>query len=156
MKLIDKMVQWYLKKQQKEKKETQKKIEDVKLHEAIARLKALYSFAKFLNEKAFKNRHERKNFWRSVGNGQNVMESTIINVLERYGVKPESIVELKKRKEDKIRQNEELIKKQKEDQQKKNVKTCPPDCGGDCSKCANKPQPSESKKMEDAKKNENK
>jgi len=142
MNLIDKFVKWYLDRKQKEKKVTQKKIEDEKLQDAIRQLKSLYNFAKFLNEKAFKNRHERKNFWRSVSEGQNVMESTIINVLERYGVKPESIEELKKRKEEKIRQDEELRKKQEA------PKTCPPDCSGDCSKCANRPQPSEAKKNE--------
>lgn len=142
MNLIDKFVKWYLGRKQKERKETQKKIEDEKLHEAIAQLKSLYGFVKFLNEKAFKNRHERKNFWRSVEDGQNVMESTIITVLERYGVKPESIEELKKRREEKIKQAEELQKKQEE------KKKCPPDCSSDCSKCSNKPVESEIKKNE--------
>jgi hypothetical protein len=44
----------------------QKKIQDKKLEEAGDKLKSLYEFVRFINEKCLRNRHERKSFWRNV------------------------------------------------------------------------------------------
>jgi len=112
MKALDKFVNWYLRRKQKEKVVTQKRIQDEKLDQALTQLKALYDFVKFLNEKAFKNRHERKTFWLNVANGTNILETTLMDLMEKYGAKKESIEELKKRKAEKDKQQEENRKAQ--------------------------------------------
>jgi flagellar biosynthesis GTPase FlhF len=91
-----------LNRRSKKQQEEKKKINDEKLKEAGARLKQLAEFVQFLNEKAFRNRHERKAFWRDVQDGKPVMEETLKNILRRYGVKEETITELDKRKNEKI------------------------------------------------------
>jgi hypothetical protein len=84
-----------------------------------------------------------------VSSGQPLVEETIINVLRRMGVKEESIKAIQDEKvkvaeQAKVREVEAKLRT-------KGVKiqNCPPDCSADCSKCANKPQPSETKKIEE-------
>jgi hypothetical protein len=68
------------------------------------------------------------------------------------GVKEESIKAIEEEKVKAIKQREDAEKAQKlaKEVQAKGaiVQSCPPDCSADCSKCANKPQPSEAKKNE--------
>lgn len=113
----------YLNRKSQKKQEVKKKIEDKKLEEVITRLKQLAEFIKFLNEKAFQNRHEKKKFWRDVQDGLPVMEDTIKRILSRYGVKDETIEELEKRKAEKLQTQEETIKKQeKQKEEQKKIK----------------------------------
>jgi len=93
---------WYLNGRSKKQAEVKKKIQDEKLKEVYTRLKQLEEFIKFLNEKAFANRGERKRFWKDVLEGKPVIEDTLKRILSRYGVKDETIKELEKRKLEKI------------------------------------------------------
>jgi hypothetical protein len=142
--------------QKKTAQVAEKKINDKKLEEAGDKLKALYEFVRFINEKCLRNRHERKIFWRNVSEGHPLVEDTIINVLRKMGVKEESIKAITdaKVKAQEQREAQEMARKnQIEEAKKKMAKDsaigCPPDCSADCSKCANKPQPSEAKKIEE-------
>lgn len=93
---------WYLNRRSKKQNEAKKKLQDEKLKEVYTRLKQLDEFVKFLNEKAFANRHERKAFWRDVQDGRPVIEETLKRILSRYGVKDETMKELERRKLEKI------------------------------------------------------
>ena len=151
MKLLDKFCKYYLGRQQKVAQSVQKKIQDKKLEEATEKLKALYEFVSFINEKFVRNRHERKTFWRNVSEGHPLVEETIINVLRRMGVKEDSIKAIEDEKIKAIKQREEAEAKKK--MAKDSAIGCPTDCSADCSKCANKPVASETKKIEEEKKN---
>lgn len=152
MKLLDNFCRWYMGRKQKVAQEAKKRIDDKKLKEAGDKLKALYEFVRFINEKCVRNRHERKTFWRNVSEGRPLVEETIINVLRRMGVKEESIKAIEDEKVNAIKQREEAEiakKKQKEEQQKVNNKTCPTDCSNNCKTCANAPFASDLKRKED-------
>jgi hypothetical protein len=160
MKLLDKFCKYYLSRQNKVAKVAEKKIQDKKLEEATEKLKALYEFVRFINEKCVRNRHERKTFWRNVSEGHPLVEETIVNVLRRMGVTEESIKAITdaKVKAQEQREAQEMARKnQIEEAKKKMAKDsaigCPTDCSADCSKCANKPVASETKKIEEEKKN---
>lgn len=150
---------WYLNRNSKKQNDEKKKLQDEKLKEVYNRLKQLESFIKFLNEKAFTNRHERKAFWRNVIDGQPVLEDTLKKVLSRYGVKDETIAELDKRKKEKIeaikvaQHRAELERRMPSKPVIEKAPECK-DCTGDCSKCVNRPQPSELKQKEDETKKE--
>ena len=153
MKLLDKFCKYYLSRQNKVAKVAEKKIQDKKLEEATEKLKALYEFVRFINEKCVRNRHERKTFWRNVSEGHPLVEETIVNVLRRMGVTEESIKAITdaKVKAQEQREAQEIARKnQIEEAKKKMTKDsaigCPTDCSADCSKCANKPVASEGKK----------
>jgi hypothetical protein len=159
-KFIETLARKYLNRKQKVAQEANKRIDDKKLEEAGDKLKALYEFVRFINEKCVRNRHERKTFWRNVSEGRPLVEETIINVLRKMGVKDESIKAVTDAKIDAMKQREaqEMARKnQIEEAKKKMAKDsaigCPTDCSADCSKCANKPQDSEIKKIEEEKKN---
>jgi len=160
MKLLDKFCKYYLSRQNKVAKVAEKKIQDKKLEEATEKLKALYEFVRFINEKCVRNRHERKTFWRNVSEGHPLVEETIVNVLRRMGVKEESIKAITdaKVKAQEQREAQEIARKHQIEEAKKKIETvrgigCPTDCSADCSKCANKPVASETKKIEEEKKN---
>lgn len=147
MNLIEKFCQFYMGRKKKVAQEAKKRIEDKKLEEAGDKLKALYEFVRFINEKCVRNRHERKTFWRNVSEGRPLVEETIINVLRRMGVKEDSIKAIEDEKIKAMKQREEAEAKKK--MAKNSAIGCPTDCSGDCSKCANKPVASEGKKDED-------
>lgn len=121
MKLLDKFCNWYMGRKKKTAQVEQKKIQDKKLEEAGDKLKSLYEFVRFINEKCLRNRHERKSFWRNVSEGQPLVEDTIINVLRRMGVKEESIkaIEAEKVKALKQREEAEFAQKAYRDLQRK-------------------------------------
>ena len=123
MKLLDKFCKWYMGRKNKVAQEAQKKVQDEKLKEASEKLRALYEFVRFINEKCVRNRHERKNFWRNVSEGQPLVEETIINVLRKMGVKEESIKEITDAKVNTMKQAEEAerAKKAYADLQKKSA-----------------------------------
>ena len=152
MKFIETLARKYLNRKQKVAQEAKKRIEDKKLEEAGDRLKQLYEFVRFINEKCVRNRHERKTFWRNVSEGRPLVEETIINVLRRMGVKEESIKAIEDEKVKAMKQREEMEKKQQETKSAI-VEKAPDcrDCSGDCSKCPNRPVASESKKAEEKK-----
>jgi hypothetical protein len=147
MKFIETLARKYLNRKQKVAQEAKKRIDDKKLEEAGDKLKALYEFVRFINEKCVRNRHERKTFWRNVSEGRPLVEETIINVLRRMGVKEDSIKAIEDEKIKAIKQREEA-EKAKKTVKSAIVQSCPTDCSGDCSKCANKPVASEGKKDE--------
>jgi len=95
---------WYLNGQRAKQQGQQKIINDKKLEEVGTRLKQLEAFVKFLDEKVFANKHERKSFWNAVADGQPVLEDTIKKLLVKYGVKQETIDDLDKRKRDMVQQ----------------------------------------------------
>jgi len=144
MKFIETLARKYLNRKQKVAQEAKKRIDDKKLEEASDKLKALYEFVRFINEKCVRNRHERKTFWRNVSEGQPLVEETIVNVLRRMGVKEESIKAITDAKINAMKQKEEAEAKKKI--VKDSAIGCPTDCSADCSKCANKPVASEGKK----------
>ena len=113
MKLLDKFCKWYMGRKNKVAQDAQKKIQDKKLEEASEKLKALYEFVRFINEKCVRNRHERKSFWKNVSEGRPMVEDTIINVLRRMGVKEESIKEITNAKNNAIKQKEEADRAKK-------------------------------------------
>ena len=113
MKLLDKFCNWYMGRKNKVAKEAQKKVQDEKLKEAGDKLKALYEFVRFINEKCVRNRHERKTFWRNVSEGRPLVEETIINVLRRMGVKEESIKAIEDEKVNAIKKSEDAEKAKK-------------------------------------------
>ena len=123
MKLLDKFCKWYMGRKNKVAQDAQKKVQDEKLKEASDKLKALYEFVRFINEKCVRNRHERKTFWRNVSEGQPLVEETIINVLRKMGVKEESIKEITDAKVNTMKQAEEAerAKKAYADLQKKSA-----------------------------------
>ena len=99
--------QWcamYLNGQRAKQQGAQKAINDKKLEEVGTRLKQLEAFVKFLDEKVFANKHERKSFWNSVADGTPVLEDTIKKLLVQYGVKQETMVDLENRKRTAIQQ----------------------------------------------------
>jgi hypothetical protein len=111
---IGQICAYYLNRRSKKQQEKKQKINDDKLKEVYTRLKQLESFVKFLNEKAFANRHDRKAFWRDVEDGKPVMEDTLKRLLERYGVKKETIEELEKRKQETIQRKKEIEEKRQQ------------------------------------------
>jgi len=113
MKLLDRFCKYYLGRKNKVAKDVQKKEQDKKLVEASDKLKSLYEFVRFINEKCLKTRHERKTFWRNVSEGQALVESTIINVLRQMGVKEESIKEVQDAKYNAMKKAEAQIKEPK-------------------------------------------
>jgi len=146
MKLLDRFCKWYMSRKQKATQMEQKGVQDKKLKEAVDKLKALYEFVKFINEKCVRNRHERKTFWRNVAEGRPLVEETILNVLRRMGATEESI---KSVMDMKVKAQEQINdQKTKRRMAKESAIGCPADCSADCSKCANKPQSSEVKKDE--------
>jgi hypothetical protein len=97
--------------------------------EAIEKMRDIYGFVQFLHSKVFRNRRERKTFWRNVSEGQPVLEGTIQNIIDKYteskGVKKPDVC------------GSDI---------KVDTKTCAPDCEGNCDTCANQPRPSDIKK----------
>lgn len=70
---------------EQKKQQTVKLSEEDKVRkEAYDQLRQLYSFVQFVNQKVFRNRAERKNFWRNVENGTPALESTIQNIMTMY------------------------------------------------------------------------
>lgn len=68
----------------------QKKIMDAKMTDQQKKqaefrkhIQELYSFVQWLNRQ-FRNRHERKAFWRNISAGQDTIESTMQNLIEMY------------------------------------------------------------------------
>ena len=155
MKFIETLARKYLNRKQKVAQEAKKRIDDKKLEEASDKLKALYEFVRFINEKCVRNRHERKTFWRNVSEGQPLVEETIINVLRRMGVKEESIKAITDAKINTMKEREEaeVARIKQRIVAKNSAIGCPTDCSADCLKCANKPVASETKKIEEEKKN---
>ena len=149
MNLIAKFCQFYMIRLQKKAKGIQKQIQDKKLEEAGDKLKALYEFVKFINEKCLKNRHERKSFWRNVSEGHPLVENTILDMIRKRGVKEESIKAIS---EAKFKAQEQAkLAEAKRKAQSVNVKTCPTDCPEDCGKCVNRPVSSEALKSDEVK-----
>ena len=93
---------WYLNRRSQKAAGAKKKFDDEKLKEVYNRFKQLNEFVKFLNEKAFSNRHERKAFWKDVQDGKPVLEATLKRILTQYGVKAETMAELETRKNAKL------------------------------------------------------
>ena len=112
---------WYLNGQRAKQQGQQKAINDKKLEEVGTRLKQLEAFVKFLDEKVFANKHERKSFWNAVADGQPVLKDTITKLLVRYGVKQETIDDLNKRENDAIQQkiDQEIAQKKAQNEAKR-------------------------------------
>ena len=117
-KLISKFCTWYMGRLQKKSQVINKQIQDKKLEDAGNNLKGLYEFVKFINEKALKNRHERKTFWRNVSNGQPLVETTLLNMLRQYGVKEASVKEIQDAKYRVEKQREAQSKLDEENKKK--------------------------------------
>lgn len=107
---IGKWCAWYLNRKNRKQQAQQQKLNDEKLKEVYIRLKQLESFVKFLHEKVLLSRRERKSFWRAVEHGQPVIEDILKKLLERYGVKKETMEELERRKQENIKKQAELAK----------------------------------------------
>jgi hypothetical protein len=97
-KLIAKFCNWFMTKQQQKAQKIQKQLKDAKLEEAGAKLKQLYEFVKFINEKGFRNRNDRKAFWNNVEKGQPLIEEHLLHLLRQYGVQEESLNAIKNAK----------------------------------------------------------
>jgi len=118
---IGQICAYYLNKRSKNQQAKKQQLNDEKLKEVYTRLQQLASFVKFLHEKVFVNRHERKAFWKDVQDGKPVMEDILKRLLERYGVKKETMEELERRKQESIKQRqekEEANRKRMEEQNK--------------------------------------
>ena len=115
---IGQLCAMYLNGQRAKQQGAQKVINDKKLEEVGRNLKQLEAFVKFLDEKVFANKHERKAFWSAVADGQPVLEDTIKKLLAKYGVKQETIDELDKRKRDMVQQkiDQEIAQKKAQDE----------------------------------------
>jgi hypothetical protein len=85
---------WYVNREMKKAQAKKAEIDDAQLVKAYHNLNALYDFVKFLNEKGFKNRHDRKQFWQDVMDGKPVIAGTLNRTLQAYGVKSETIKKL--------------------------------------------------------------
>lgn len=101
MKIIDKLIKWYLEKQNKKVQAQKKEIDDNKLKEMGKNLHLLLEFVKWLNVHGFINKHDRKVFWRSVERGEPLMERMIDNVMLKYGVKEDSLAQIQVKREEK-------------------------------------------------------
>ena len=81
-----KLVTWLYKKHaektMKKAQQINKKRKDTEREQVLEQMKQLYGFVIFLN-KHFKNRHERKTFWKSVAGDEPVMEQTIQRLIKR-------------------------------------------------------------------------
>jgi len=115
---IGQICAYYLNKRSKNQQAKKQQLNDEKLKEVYTRLQQLASFVKFLHEKVFVNRHERKAFWKDVQDGKPVMEDILKRLLERYGVKKETMEELERRKQESIKRKEEANRKRMEEQNK--------------------------------------
>lgn len=113
MKFIETLARKYLNRKQKVAQEAKKRIDDKKLEEAGDKLKSLYEFIRFINEKCLRNRRERKTFWKNVSEGHPLVEETIVNVLRKMGVKEESIKAIEEEKTKAMKQREYDEKAQK-------------------------------------------
>jgi len=81
------LIQGDVKKQQ----ETQKNNQLNKLEEVDKNLKDLLGFVKYLNQRGFRNRQERKTFWTKVSKGEPLFENVIIRLTEGYAKEMENI-----------------------------------------------------------------
>lgn len=88
MQIFRKIANWYLKRCFEADK---KKQEKARLTQTEARRKyfhkqmqELYKFVKWLNTKGIKNRTQRKMFWKSVKNGQPIVEDAIKQIIKKY------------------------------------------------------------------------
>jgi hypothetical protein len=123
---IGQLCAWYLNGKRVKQQGAQKIINDKKMEEVGKLLKSLQEFIKFLDEKVFANKHERKAFWNSVSDGLPVLEETIEKMMLQYGVKQETVDELKKRKADAIQQGiDQEIARKKAETEAKRVKELP-------------------------------
>jgi len=90
-KLNQKYINWYIKRE-REKKLTE---DDKKRLAFVNKMRELYNFVKWLNEKGLPNRQQRKSFWRNVKEGQPVLENALKNLIEVYS-KPKNQVKVTK------------------------------------------------------------
>ena len=81
------LIQGDVKKQQ----ETQKNNQLNKLEEIDKNLKDLLGFVRYLNQRGFKNRHERKTFWTKVAKGEPLFENVIEKLCNGYAKEMENI-----------------------------------------------------------------
>lgn len=94
MNILTKLCKWYVDKQVAKTKKATAQVQDEQLVKAYHNLNSLYEFCKFLNKSAFKNRHERKQFWADVADGRPVVTDMLNRMLIAYGVKSETIKKL--------------------------------------------------------------
>jgi len=76
-----------------QKKETAKKTnqqlsdKDKERAEIYKQLRNLFQFVRWLEKYGFRNRRERKSFWKAVASNTHVVEDTVLTVSERYAKK---------------------------------------------------------------------
>jgi len=94
MNIITKFCSWYIGKQAKAKQDAKKMVDDEQLVKAYHNINALYEFVRFLRTQGFKNRAERKAFWKDVIEGRPVLDDALNRMLQAYGVKSTTIKKL--------------------------------------------------------------
>lgn len=73
-------------KKKKNREVTEQEKKRKQFHHHFIQLK---DFVKWLNEKGFSNRSQRKLFWKSLEKGNPVMENILNNLIKRYAPKKE-------------------------------------------------------------------
>ena len=83
-KMIVGMYNWYATRVKKNYEKTKMTEEQRKQLEFKKQMQGLYSFVQWMNRQ-FRNRRERKTFWRNVSEGQPALDNTIRNLMTQYG-----------------------------------------------------------------------
>ncbi len=91
MGLLLKLSQWRLNKYYKKQQKLQQKNQIVSVTKAHNQLNQLYDFVNWLNTKGLGNRHQRKEFWRKVINGEPLVEKMINALDNQYLAKLSSL-----------------------------------------------------------------
>ena len=88
-KLNQKYIEWYVQRQQKKQSKVKLTEEQQKKREIAEGFRKLYHFVSWLNTKGLANRHQRKDFWRKVREGEPILEKVLKQLIERYEIKEE-------------------------------------------------------------------
>ena len=84
---IQKFCTWYMTRTVKQQQNQQLSEQDKVKRKMYDDLQELYDFVKWLNVKGFRNRRQRKAFWKDVANGKPALEEVIARIMLRYSPK---------------------------------------------------------------------
>ena len=83
-KMIVGLYTWYASRVKKNYEKTKMTEEQRKQLEFKKKMQELYSFVQWMNRQ-FRNRRERKTFWKNVSEGHSALDNTIRNLMTQYG-----------------------------------------------------------------------
>jgi len=96
--MLTKVATWLLNRNRKKIIKKQKQSYDEQAIKFNQNMEQLRRFVSFLQKKGFSNRKQRKLFWQRVSKGEPVLENTIRDMMNRYGVNTNKVKVTKKEK----------------------------------------------------------